>query len=872
MVDAATGRRLSGWTGAWAAVCVLPAWAAGSALADCLASLASSPDGAATAARLCVQAGFLAACALWVVACALEATRTLRSAGSGSRRTGGSAAVLGLWVLLGFLSGTRATPAGVRRGGCTPSTASGTFLVRIDRVEDAAFPRWSGRLWAWLAADGWTSCGALRRPLAVPVEGSARGRPGLYLLAGSCRGTDALSWDPAAPPRVPRISIRRAFLLSEPGRVRIGFGDRIGRVRDRFCARLVRVLGPDAGTLAAFVLLGPQQEVPPEWVDPFRKTGTIHLLSISGFHMTLLGGVIFLLVRIVSRGAAWGKWPALGALGFYCFAVGAPAPALRATCGAIVLAFAPAWGRGRRVWDALGWTGALLPMLDPSLLRTASFPLSMGATAGVFLGGELAQEAVRGRMPRAPGAAVVLLGASVGASVLTLPWCLHHFGVIYPLGVFVNLLAVPAMGLVMVCLIFSAVAIAAGAGAAHPLVCAGRGASEGFFAIVRACAAVTGRAPVTGWMGRIDTIAFTLAAGGALWVLIAAFKHRSIRRRRRARRNGEATAGAGPDRGRKARAQPPHRLRSAAVLCGWCGILSFPYAVGLVRAAAREAPFRRAPLEARFFNVGQGDAVCVRTGTRNWLVDLGPGATAGRDRLVPQLLRAGVRRLDRVWITHGDLDHRGGLADLLASPVRVDTLVIPAGARFADRFWEDLAGSSRRPVLLRAEAPWSRTGAAGGVRLLHPPAGFLPERANDQSFCLLFELAREAEPAHGTPGTTAGRGRTKLLLMGDLEKPREPFAIAAAGGTREPGLTITTLGHHGSRTAGSGPWWTAFRPALAVISVAAANRYGLPHAETLEAARVHGARVLRTDRCGAIRIGLSPGSCTVRVDRPARIP
>jgi competence protein ComEC len=238
---------------------------------------------------------------------------------------------------------------------------------------------------------------------------------------------------------------------------------------------------------------------------------------------------------------------------------------------------------------------------------------------------------------------------------------------------------------------------------------------------------------------------------------------------------------------------------------------------------------------------------------------------------VPQLVRLREGRLDRVWLTHGDSDHWGGLADLLASPVRVDTLVLPAGAQFPDEFWSALTQSGRRPAVIRQGAPWQRRLPGGlRVRLLHPFTGAPASAAasgkrnpNDDSFVLLFE--QELLPDR--PGSFPTHPTFRLLLVGDLERAREAAVLESLHGAPIGPVSVAQLGHHGSRGAGSDEWWQATSPILAVISVGAGNTYGLPHPLTLQAARAHQARILRTDQSGMIRIGLDGGRRVIFRDK-----
>jgi competence protein ComEC len=245
----------------------------------------------------------------------------------------------------------------------------------------------------------------------------------------------------------------------------------------------------------------------------------------------------------------------------------------------------------------------------------------------------------------------------------------------------------------------------------------------------------------------------------------------------------------------------------------------------------------------------------VRFAGTTWLVDFGLGSMRGRDRLVPQLLCAGVKRVDRAWVTHGDADHWGGLIDLLASSVRLDTLVLGDGSTPPAKMVAALRSARHPPVVVRAAAGWHRQGSAVSVRVLHPPPDFRPRGTNEGSLVLVLEsVARAAS----TPPALMAPFR--VLLPGDLPREREAAVLASGG----PGaVVVAELAHHGSRTASSPGWWESMRPCLAVISVGRGNSYGLPHAETLAEAARRGVKVLRTDRDGAVRIAFGARRASV---------
>ncbi|MFN8549443.1 MAG: MBL fold metallo-hydrolase [Candidatus Eisenbacteria bacterium] len=263
------------------------------------------------------------------------------------------------------------------------------------------------------------------------------------------------------------------------------------------------------------------------------------------------------------------------------------------------------------------------------------------------------------------------------------------------------------------------------------------------------------------------------------------------------------------------------------------------------------APEARHPprLRVDVLTVGQGDAILIRAGRARWLFDTGPGGPF--DPLVPHLLARGCRRLDRVYLSHGDLDHWGGIERLLASGVAVDTLVLPERGLFPASFTAMLRAAPRHPVVLRSAAGWERTlGAGVRARLVHPIPGREPLSDNNGSLGLMLEAERLTTSARDD--SLAGR-RLRILLIADLERPGEEELLRY--GLPAP-VSLLQAGHHGSRTSSSDAWLDRLRPRLAFASLAEGNRFGFPHPEMSARYEARGIPLLRTDRDGALAFEL----------------
>jgi beta-lactamase superfamily II metal-dependent hydrolase len=263
--------------------------------------------------------------------------------------------------------------------------------------------------------------------------------------------------------------------------------------------------------------------------------------------------------------------------------------------------------------------------------------------------------------------------------------------------------------------------------------------------------------------------------------------------------------------------------------------------LGVLLAAAACAP-RRAPapqtsgtLELRFLDVGQGDAALLRNAGKAVLVDAGP-----TDAIAGKLRALGVDSLDLAVATHNHSDHIGGMDAVLASiPVR---LYLDNGDPANTRIQRTVLQlvRDRNVVYLQATGRTIKLGDAR-IRVIPSPVQAAPADQNDHSVALLLE-----------------RGGFKALLTGDSERRELEGLLRDAD---LPDVDVFKAPHHGSRTGILDGWLARIRPEVVVISVAAHNDYGHPHAEALAAYQAAARAVLRTDRDGDVIVTVDAAGC-----------
>jgi competence protein ComEC len=534
---------------------------------------------------------------------------------------------------------------------------------------------------------------------------------------------------------------------------------------------------PVAGLIAALVV-GDQNAIDRSDWDLFRATGVAHLVSISGLHITMF-----------AWGAAWlvGSWWRRSAR--RCLALPAPTAAL---LGGVLLANAYAvfsgWGlpaqrtclmlatvAGLRL-AGLRWPWPQVWMLacavvvasDPWALTQAGFWLSFVAVGILFA----TDSGASGRESAGLTRRIALFFREQWVVTVALaPLTLLMFGQVSLVGLVANALAIPWVTLVVT-----------------PLAMLG--------ALVPAL-----------WEGAALAIGLLMA-----WLQwLASWPWASV-----------------------SLAAAPSWAGAAGVLGALLLVASVPWHMrGLGLALVLPVALWQAPapavgeFELLAADVGQGNAVLVRTAGHALLFDAGPRysleSDAGHRVLLP-LLQALQVRLDTVVLSHRDTDHVGGAPAVLGMQPQAQLL----------SSMEDWRPPGPHPPAQRCEQGqhWEWDGVRFDI--LHPaPADYLQSAKPNAMSCVL----RISNTAHAA------------LLAGDIEKPQEARLLALGADLRADVLLVP---HHGSKTSSSDAFLDAVQPGMALVQSGYRNRFGHPAAPVLQRYQAHGIRVLDSPHCGAM--------------------
>ncbi len=604
-------------------------------------------------------------------------------------------------------------------------------------------------------------------------------------------------------------------------------------LRDRFMQQLealrngffdlvrARLGSADAAHILNAMVTGKKRMIPPDLRDRFAKTGTAHLLAISGLHMSILGLVAFWisfgllsffrpwLISGRAKKAAWVL--TLGLLFIYGLFSGFSPSTLRAFIMAAVFALSFILEREAFSFNTLALAGVVILVLEPSALFSISFQLSFFAVAFILAGFDLARKfgmmAQHKIIVHGAGACLVPLAAGLG----TLPLTACYFNMVSHVQVFANLLLVPLVG--FVCL---------------PL---------GFLAFVLFCIHPGFAGPLVDLCGVL--IHGALALAGCLESLPFAWT----------------------------RVGTPDKLALALIYLGFLGVylllktgkkkvwgaflggvlLLFLADVGM----AAWKRFHPGDTRITVLDVGQGNSCLIRSETGHTVLVDGGGFSGlstfdpGRHIVAPFLWQQHILTLDMVVLTHPEADHMNGLVFILEN-FKVKRFVKNRDARDTGAYRKMMAICRNKAIGLVHPGPGTTQIGLGraGLCFFGVPAGHPDINFNDN--CLVFKFCQDD---------------FSMLFAGDVMTTRERILTDSLGGRLDSDLLLCP--HHGSQSSSNDFFLEKVSPESVIISCGFANRYGFPHALVLNRYMDRKCRVFRTDIHGAVTVSISGGTYNI---------
>ena len=564
----------------------------------------------------------------------------------------------------------------------------------------------------------------------------------------------------------------------------------LARIRLRAARSIDRTFGEDA-PLARALLVADQHQIPTEMRDRYAAAGLIHMLSISGLHVAVIAAAMELLFQVARLSRRVSLFGAFIATGAYVAVIGAPPPALRSAAMLGVAMASRLLQRPTSAWAA--WAiGAFVPLIQPRTALDVGYQLSVLGMCALVAAGSLWRRHLSARLDGWKGKIARELVTSLVACAVTAPLVAWVFGRVSLIAPISNLIAAPIITLAQPVLFLALLVAPFGALArffaqsVHPLLFV-------FDWIASTASSIPGAA-LTVTTTMLTAVLGAVAAGALVIACTSRFPARPA-------------------------------ITGMAALAIMVVVPALPFS-------------RSGSVELHILDVGQGDAILLRSNAGRWvLVDAGPawpGGDVGRTTVLPYMLRRGGS-LEAFVLSHPHTDHVGGAASVLTA-MHPHEYWDAAFAGGSDAYIASLAAAKREGI------EWHRVHPRDSIQIDGLTISFL---APDSSWTVGLK-----DPNLASTIALVRYGMVRFLLVGDAERPEEDWLLARYGDDLR--ANVLKVGHHGSSTSSSDAFLEAVHPDVAVISVGAGNRYGHPSNDVLHALARVGAEVLRTDEAGTV--------------------
>ncbi len=594
--------------------------------------------------------------------------------------------------------------------------------------------------------------------------------------------------------------IRGKLVLVRPGT------SPINNLRNYFRTKIEDSGAREDGILKALTI-GDRSSIDEERNSLFLRTGTSHVLAISGFNVGIISGFFFFVARSALRinrrlklSGRDVKYAAALTIPFpfiFMLIAGSGVSVIRATIMIVIYMFALLFERGRHVMNTMALSALVILLIYPHSLFTASFQLTFMSLLAILLCMEKLYPAIRRVKPKPMAWTLSVVATTAAATLGTAPVVLYHFYGINLVSIIHNLVTVPLTGVLATSLSLIGMSIPFGN---ILLVLSGEIVHLNILLL-----------RFLDWGYMFPVVRPDLYEALLYYALFFSLLY--VQRR-------------------------PVRALVLCVLVPLC----------LVHAYKLYDDRFRNDFCAYFIDVGMGEAALIEAPKGVRILIDGGGSYSGDfdtgSRIVmPFLLSRKILTLDYVINSHIHADHIGGLSSIIRY-LRVKRF---AGSAYLGEHPE-FASLSR---LLRERntalelwkkgdvyQPAHRTEAA----VFHPPPNATFEHLNNSSLVIRITYERGA-----------------FLFPGDIDEEVE-YALLRSGAPLKS--DVLKVPHHGSRTSSSLPFLGAVGPVLAILT--GGGMQNVPSLETLERYRTLSIPVLRTDRQGPIAVCFHNGTITYK--------
>lgn len=602
------------------------------------------------------------------------------------------------------------------------------------------------------------------------------------------------------------------------------------------CQSLLKKMMPEqeAGVLGA-MLLGERSEMDEEIYLSYQQSGLLHLLSVSGMHLMLLGMMLCRLLILVHVPKAPASAAAAAGMVLYGIFTGAGTATVRAALMFTVRMGAVVIGRTYDSLCALALSAILMLAENPCLLETSGFWLSFGAVVGiagiypVLSPGAMRKQRKKQRTFREK---MLEKGKETGMfymslQLVLLPLQAYFFYEIPRFSFLPNLIAGAGMELI---LLPGAAGLLTGfwnLEAGKMVLLPARILLVIFRKMTAIAAGIPGNLWICGQPSKGQMVGYGVLLAGTLLYL-----EKEKQKYKEKMEQGKT-----------------YRMRKRGQVL---------FGIGLFAAMAVLFYRPKETFSLTALDVGQGDAIVVESGNFAMLNDGGSSSetAVGEKRILPFLKQRGIQKLEAVVVTHPDADHTNGILELLdligeqKTALTIRHVFLPIWMKGSEKEKPFILAAQKAGIMVEYLTKGDEIQAGKLlIQVLHPEKN---------------ELYQKEENA-GSVVLQLSAGACRALLTGDLEGEGEE-AVAEESGICQ----ILKVAHHGSRNSTGEAFLRCVQPKISLISCEWPGQYGHPHRELLERLAACKSHIYGTPVDGAVTVRLAGAKLQVRGYRSSR--
>jgi competence protein ComEC len=588
-------------------------------------------------------------------------------------------------------------------------------------------------------------------------------------------------------------------------------------LRNRLSQSMAATLPEPQASLAQGMILGIRGNITPALQDNFIRSGTTHILVISGSQFNIVAGILIATgIWLFGKKRFLYVWLALAAIWIYALLTGMSPPVIRSAIMVSLFLLAELLGRQKSAIVVVAFAAAVMVAITPRILRDASFQLTFMSTLGMVFVAPRLQSLGRKAIGKTLGEEGFLastatwisdsLFVTLGVTVVIWPLLAYYFGVFSIVSPLATLLVLPALPYLLLsgtlAAVFGVFVLTIG----HIVGWFAWLSASYMLVIINGFANIPSSSFETGTINPAWIWAYFTALVLILWI------------------TGH----------RKTTADALKRVSVSAskIPVKWI-VTSLLVIAILTTLTAFTMPDTR--LHVSFLDVGQGDAILIQTSNhQDILVDGGPSAQAISGELSKHL-PFWDRTIEMVVLTHPHLDHMTGLLEVLQRYKVQQVLYLDTDYQTPP------------------EQEWLSLIQQKGIKSTLARAGQMINLGSDET---TIEVINPA-PGSSVPAMDNGivlrlsDGKISFLLTSDISQESERDLIMRRA---DLASTVLKVAHHGSNSSSGAAFLVVVDPQLAVISVGADNTFGHPGAETIGRLTdtVGLDKIYRTDKNGTV--------------------